>query len=191
MPGLSVIWGALGKRWRRLLYGGRFQARPAGASFGAGLLVSGGSRIRIGTQFSCWRFCTLAAGPDGEIQIGDRVSLNANVYLNAASGGTIHVGNDVMIGPNTVMRASDHRFDDLSRPMRTQGHAPGTIVIEDDVWIGANVTIVGGARIGRGSVVAAGAVVTGVVEPFSIVGGVPARLIRKRGAPTAPPSGTP
>ena len=173
-------------RWRRAIYGGRFQARPLRPVFGKDLLVLGGARIRLGAHFSCWRLCTLAACADGRIEIGDHVSFNSNVYVNACSGGQIVIGNDVLIGPNVVLRASDHKFDDVTRPIRTQGHNAGTIIIEDDVWLGSNVTVVGGVRIGRGSVVAAGAVVTANVEPYSIVGGVPARLIRKRDASELP-----
>lgn len=172
---------ALGGKWRRIRYRAMFQQPPVAAVFGPGLLVLGGDRIRLGTHFSCWRLCTLAACADGTIEIGNHVSLNANVYVNACSGGTIRIGNDVLIGPNVVLRASDHRFDDVSVPIRLQGHSAGTIVIEDDVWLGANVTVVGGVRIGRGSVIAAGAVVVADVEPYSVMGGVPARLIRRRG----------
>ena len=175
------VWRAVAVRWRRMLLGRRFQNRPVRPVFGAHLLILGGDRIRLGDDFSCWRFCTLAACTDGRLEIGDRVSLNANVYINACSGGTITIGNDVLIGPNVVLRASDHRFDRADVPIREQGHTAGTIVIEDDVWLGANVTVVGGVHIGRGSVVAAGAVVASNVAPSSIVGGVPARLIRKRG----------
>ncbi len=62
-----------------------------------------------------------------------------------------------------------------------QGHVPGTVVIEEDVWIGANCVITPDVRIGRGAVVGAGAVVTRDVAPFAIVGGVPAREIGRRG----------
>lgn len=171
---------AVSVRVRRAWYGRLFASRPNRPTFGPGLLVLGGDRIRIGAHFSCWRLCTLAACTDGRIEIGDHVSFNSNVYVNACSGGTITIGNDVLIGPNAVLRASDHKFDDVTRPIRTQGHTAGTIVVENDVWIGSNVTVVGGVRIGKGAVVAAGAVVTSDVEPYSIVGGVPARLIRKR-----------
>lgn len=131
-------------------------------------------------DFVSWRLCTLAACDDGRIEIGDRVALNSNVYLNACIGGTIVVGSDVLIGPNVVLRTSDHRFSDPGRPIREQGHEPGEIVIEDDVWIAANATVVGGTRIGRGAVVAAGAVVTRNVPPYIVVGGVPAREIGRR-----------
>jgi galactoside O-acetyltransferase len=176
----SNLWRAVAVRWRRLVYTRRFQNRPKHAVFGSHLLVLGPERIRIGANFTCWRLCTLAACTDGRLEIGDRVSLNANVYIIACSGGKILIGNDVIIGPNVVLRSSDHTFDDLSVPIRQQGHTPGTIVIEDNVWIGANVTVVGGVRIATGSIVAAGAVVVDDVEANSMVGGVPARLIRKR-----------
>jgi galactoside O-acetyltransferase len=136
----------------------------------------------MGSHFTCWRLCTLATCDDGDIEIGDRVSLNANVYLNASGGGRIVVGHDVLVGPNAVFRTSDHVTLDPERPIREQGHAAGVIILEEDVWIAANVTVVGGVRIGRGAVVAAGAVVTADVEPYSVVGGVPARLIKRRGA---------
>jgi galactoside O-acetyltransferase len=123
----------------------------------------------------------LAACDDGEIEIGARVSLNANVYINACVGGRVIIGNDVLIAPNVVMRTSDHATSDTSRLIIEQGHIPAEIIIEDGVWLGSNVTVLGGTRIGRGAVVGAGGVVTHDVEAYSIVGGVPARLIKMRG----------
>lgn len=123
----------------------------------------------------------MAAGQDGVIEIGDRVSFNNNVHINACGGGRIILGNDVLVAPNVVLRASDHITSSLDKPIREQGHKPGEIVLEDDVWLGSNVTVIGDVRIGRGAVVAAGAVVIKDVEPYSIVGGVPAKFIKKRG----------
>ena len=120
------------------------------------------------------------ADDGGRIVLGNRVKLNERVHLNASIFGQIDIGDDVLMGPGVVLRASDHRFEQVDLPIRAQGHRPGRIVIEDDVWLGANVTVVAGTRIGRGAVVAAGAVVTRDVEPFSIVGGVPARVIGSR-----------
>jgi galactoside O-acetyltransferase len=187
---VSTWPGAIGNRVRRWYYGRRFEKLGAGADLGLHLLVHGPQRIRIGSAFSCWRLCTLAACADGRIDIGNHVSLNANVYLNACSGGTIRIGSDVLIGPNVVMRASDHSFEALDRPMREQGHVARTITIEDDVWLGANVTVVGGVHIGRSAVVAAGAVVTRNVDPETVVGGVPARLIRTRTSQDLRPGGS-
>jgi acetyltransferase-like isoleucine patch superfamily enzyme len=116
---LVCAWpGGIGIRARHWYYGRRFKKLGAGTDLGLHLLVLGPHRISIGSAFSCWRLCTLAACDDGTIDIGDRVGLNANVYLNACSAGTIQIGSDVSIGPNVVMRTSDHRFDAIDRPIR-------------------------------------------------------------------------
>ena len=103
-----------------------------------------------------------------------------NVMINADCGGRIIIGNDVMIRPNTVMRASNHKFNNLHESIIFQGHVPGKIHIEDDVWIGANVTIVPNIRIGKSSVIGAGSVICKDIPPFSIVVGNPAKKIKDR-----------
>lgn len=175
--------GAAGYRLRRWWFGRELAALGPGAVIGPHVLIHAPERIRIGRDFSCWRQTTLSASAGGDLQIGDRVSLNTNVLINAASGGRIVIGSDVLIGPNAVFRASDHAFATRTKPIREQGHTAGEIVVEDDVWIAANVTLVGGVRIGRGAVVAANAVVTRDVEPYSVVGGVPAAKIAMRAEP--------
>jgi galactoside O-acetyltransferase len=176
----AAMPGSVGYRIRRRLFAQMLGKLGEGAVFGTGLLVLGPRNITIGSDFSSWRGCTLAACEDGAIRIGDRVSANSNVYVNACRGGLVDIGNDVMIGPNVVMRTSDHAIADPGALLREQGHTPGVIIIENDVWIAANVTVLGGTRIGRGAVVAAGAVVTRDVEPFAVVGGVPARVLKMR-----------
>ena len=113
------------------------------------------------------------------LELGEDTALSPGVTVDA-SGGLIRLGKQVAVGPGTVLRASNHRFDSLDRPIMLQGHSYGEILIEDDVWIAANCTITPGTRIGRGAVIGAGAVVTRDVEPFAIVGGVPARVIGSR-----------
>jgi galactoside O-acetyltransferase len=103
----------------------------------------------------------------GECTIGPDTSLNNNVQLGA-NGGKISIGSGVLIGPNCVLRAADHIFEDLTRPIRDQGHIFGEIIIEDDVWIGANAVVTRNVRIGRGAIVGAGAVVTRDVPPLAI-----------------------
>jgi galactoside O-acetyltransferase len=178
---VTFVPGRLGVALRRAWFRRRLSSLGTRASFGVGLQVSSGASIAIGDDFGCGRFCVLTAGGGGRIGIGHRVNLNNNVTLNAAVKGHIDLGDDVIIGPNAVLRASDHVARDLDRPIRTQGHTGGVIVVERDVWLGANVTVAGGVRIGQGAVVAAGAVVVTDVEPYTIVGGVPARFIKKRG----------
>ena len=145
----------------------------------------GAEAIHIGNNFFSGRGCSLYADGDGQITIGSRVALNANVCLNASIGGKIEIGNDVLVGPSVLMRTTDHYFLRTDIPIWQQGHSTGTISIEDDVWVGCNVSILGGVRIGRGAVVAAGAVVTRDIAAYSVVAGVPARFIKWRlNAPT-------
>ncbi len=135
--------------------------------------------IYLGRFVSCGTGGFFAA-TDGRIEIGDRVAFNTNVHINAEVGGRISIGNDCLIGPNVVLRTANHRFERSDIPIREQGHILGDLFIDDDVWLGANVVVIGGVRIGRGVVVAAGAVVTRDVPPMVVVGGVPAKVIKTR-----------
>lgn len=121
----------------------------------------------------------------GSIYVGDHVNLGAGPTL-LATRSTIRIGSHVMFGPGVTIRGGNHRFDitgrfidsigdDEKRPEDDLG-----VVIEDDVWIGGNATILGGVIVGRGSIVAASAVVTKDVPRYCIVGGNPARIIRAR-----------
>ncbi|MCC7300844.1 MAG: acyltransferase [Verrucomicrobia bacterium] len=123
-------------------------------------------------------------GLPSNVKVGDYVNLSRDVLLapGAQKHESIEIGNEVMIGYGAKLLGSDHQIpEDLNESIRWSGHtAAGGIVVEDNVWICANVVITAGCRIGTGSVVAAGAVVTKNVEPYTIVGGIPAKLIRRR-----------
>lgn len=112
------------------------------------------------------------------ISIGDNSGIGENCWLMQPG---VTIGNDVMMGPDCFFLTTNHRFDETTIPMWRQGFdEPQPIVVEDDVWIGANSIIMGGVTVGRGSIIAAGSVVTHDVEAYSIVGGNPAKLIRMR-----------
>lgn len=93
---------------------------------------------------------------------------------------SISIGNDVMIAPAVTIRDTDHAFARLDIPMNKQGITSSPVVIDDDVWIGHGAVILKGVTIGKGSIVAAGTVVTKDVAPYSIVAGIPAKLIKSR-----------
>jgi acetyltransferase-like isoleucine patch superfamily enzyme len=114
----------------------------------------------------------------GRLTIGDYSSINSGVIFGLTCDLTL--GKHVLVADNVSFRTADHEFADPDRPIVEQGERRGSIVVDDEVWLGANVTVLRGVRIGRGAIVGANAVVTRDVPAHAIVGGVPARLIRSR-----------
>ena len=129
--------------------------------------------------------------------VGDNVNIEhgahftPNVCLGNGSGigvdfelnGPVTIGNNVLMGPEVVVYTLNHRYEDSNIPIVLQGFSPmKRVVIGDDVWIGRRVMIMPGCHIGKDSVLAAGAVVTKDVPEYSIVGGVPAKVIGTRRA---------
>ncbi|MFQ5419178.1 MAG: acyltransferase [Anaerolineae bacterium] len=104
--------------------------------------------------------------------------------------GGVTIGDRVYTSPFTQIIAVNHVFADATRPFTEQGITAEGIIIEDDVWLGAGAVITDGVRVGQGAVVAAGAVVTQDVPPHTVVGGVPAREIKKIEAGTLVPDKT-
>lgn len=117
------------------------------------------------------------------ISIGNDVFIGPGAIFRASES-SITIGNKVMFGPRVTIMGGDHNFSHVGRYMfDVKEKAPGDdlpVVIEDDVWVGAGAIILKGVTIGRGAIVAAGAVVNKNVEPYSIVGGVPAKKIARR-----------
>lgn len=111
-----------------------------------------------------------------KVSLGDRSSIGDNAYIN----GELRIGKDVMMSSNCAFIAANHNFDRTDIPMNRQGGTKAPIIIEDDVWIGYGVIITAGVHVGKGAILAAGAVVTKDVEPYTIVGGVPAKPIGVR-----------
>ena len=112
-----------------------------------------------------------------KVQIGDYsgIGVNAKIY------GTCIIGDHVMMGEDCTIITRNHKFSSIDKPMMFQGFDDERpVIIGDDVWIGDRVTILPGVNIGNGSIIAAGAVVTHDVPEYSIVGGVPAKIIKKR-----------
>jgi acetyltransferase-like isoleucine patch superfamily enzyme len=115
------------------------------------------------------------------IRAGRNLAVNSGAFLDGRGGLTL--GSGVLVGPNAVLLSSMHHWTDPARPILEQGHLLAETTIGDDVWIGSNVTINPGLTIATGTVVGAGAVVTSDTQPYSIVGGVPARQIGSRPVP--------
>ena len=111
----------------------------------------------------------------GDVTIGDytRIGIHCTVI------GPVCIGNNVNLAQGITVTALNHNFEDTSMRIDEQGISTKPIVIGDDVWIGSNAVILPGVTIGRHAVVAAGAVVTKDVPPYSLVGGIPAKEIKK------------
>lgn len=110
------------------------------------------------------------------VTIGEYTQINPFTVIYGGSG--VQIGKNVMIAPHCMLAAGNHDFKQTDKPIRFAGNlSKGPIIIEDNVWIGANCTITDGVKVGRDAVVGANSVVTKDVEPYSIVGGVPARVL--------------
>ncbi len=155
--------------------------------------LSTAPRLDIIKRLRGWHYSTLLerAGNDLRVAQGVRinnpslVSVGDNVYLGDgvqlyAWNERIIIGSNVLVAAGVRMITRKHGFADIDRPMSDQGYNNAPINIEDDVWIGFQAVILPGVTIGRGAIVGAGAVVTRDVLPYTIVGGVPARPLRKR-----------
>lgn len=162
---------------------------PARLSVGEGSMIddrvffdikSEAARLDLGARNQIMHGVHFETGYKGSIRLGNDCFVGAYAILNGHGG--IEIGDNVLIAGQCHIIAGNHRFEDPDRPINTQGIDSRGIVIEDDVWLGAGVKVLDGVRIGRGSIVSAGAVVTRDVAPLSIMAGIPARLLRQRGA---------
>lgn len=109
------------------------------------------------------------------------IDSGSSIGKNSRIQGPIQIGKNVMIAPDLMTITQEHNFSRLDIPMNAQGDTEHKkIIINDDVWIGSRVIILPGIIIGKGSIIGAGAVVTKNVDAYSIIGGVPAKLIRYR-----------
>lgn len=106
---------------------------------------------------------------------------NSGIGVNCMLSGKVIIGDNVMMGPEVYIYTQNHSFERTDIPMNLQGYRKmEQVIIGNDVWIGSRVTILPGITVGEGSIIGANAVVTSNVEPFSIVAGNPAKLIKNR-----------
>ena len=153
-----------------------------------------GSQVRLGKLVVTWPH---------KVALGAQCSLEQGVYFNAAGGHSAAIAIDIgagtfigsgcefnaiesiRIGPNCLIASGSRFIDhnhgtDMGTPMKLQPEISAPIRVGSDVWIGTNSVVLKGVTIGDGAIVAAGSVVTKPVEAYTIVGGIPARLIRAR-----------
>lgn len=145
------------------------------------------SRIRYPREFLRFKHCgrNIWLGRKGFFGRPEEVSFGNNVFINEGfhiSSRNLTFGSNIMIGPHLVIECDDHVFDEVGVTMfENRGKRKiGSVTIEDDVWMGANVTVLKGAVVGEGSVIGAHSVVTKDIPPYTICVGAPCRPIRRR-----------
>lgn len=133
----------------------------------ASIKVRRGGKITVGNHSSLSSHSVISATENAFLKIGDNSGVNYNSIIIARK--SIIIGNNVLIGPNVAIYDHGHIFNDSEKPMSRCGYNTSPIVIEDNVWIGANVVILKGVTIGSGSVIGAGCVITNDIAPNSLV----------------------
>jgi acetyltransferase-like isoleucine patch superfamily enzyme len=153
-------------------------ATPGGIHVGERTIVMHGAVLHV------YNFREI---PHSGIWIGEDCLIGEYSVIRGQGG--VKIGNRVYTSPFSQILAVNHVFVDPLIPFTKQGITAEGIVIEDDVWVGASAVITDGVHVGRGAVIAAGAVVTSDVPAYTVVGGVPARVIQEFGVqqPDDPP----
>ena len=140
-----------------------------------------GTRIRIGAFSIIDSFVKVKpAGGEGDVTIGQHTVINSGCVLYSGNG--IVIGDHVSIAANCTFAPVNHEYRARDRIIQAQGFAAtkGGIVVEDDVWIGANVVVLDGATLRRGCVIAAGSIVRSEVDAYTINAGNPLRIVGRR-----------
>jgi maltose O-acetyltransferase len=147
----------LGITLRRILY------KPFFKSFGKNVQISDGVTIKY----------------PSEIELGENIKIGQSCFLVGKGG--LKIGNNNLIGAGTKIITSNHNFEDMEKVIIEQGLSFNSVLIEDDVWFGFDVKILGGTIIRQGSIIGTNSVINNKqFDPYSIIAGTPAKLLRKR-----------
>jgi acetyltransferase-like isoleucine patch superfamily enzyme len=201
---LCGMKGALGLFLRQKLFPGLFKRAGRKVVFGCdlvvrsprtvelgekvvlsdGAIIDGRSNSEVGLRIGDRSIIgqrAMVLCKEGQITIGNDVGVGAYSGLYAVGTNKLEIGDNCMIGPYTYFGGTMYHYHDIDTPMRLQGHdLRGGIRVGADCWFGAGVSVMDGVTIGDGAIIASGAVVTRDVPPLTIVGGVPAKVIRRR-----------
>ncbi len=177
-----VLWMLMPKNQARPRLWVKWFVNPLKHKKGRGSLVRRRTRMDVmpfnqfvlGKDSTIEDFATVNNGV-GDVIIGERTRIGiGNVLI-----GPVTIGDDVMFAQNVVLSGLNHGYEDVNVPPSLQKVETKPIIVEDEVWIGANAVVTAGVTIGKHSIVAAGCVVVKDVPPYSIVGGNPGRLLKQ------------
>lgn len=208
---LAKFPGALGLAFRKIFWPRLFASCGKGVFFGENIVLRHPNRTHLGDNVVISDGCILDArnpelsevisiGDDvilsnnvmisckgGKVTIGSNTGLGAQVVIQSVFDSPVEIGEDVFIGPMCYLTGGgNYNTERTDIPIWRQGlKKMGTTILENDIWLGANVTVLGDVTIGTGSIVAAGAVVSKSVPPRSVCRGVPAKVFKTRGEDTS------
>jgi len=203
---LAPIPGAAGIVLRKLFWPSLFGSCGRGVLFGVNIVLRHPGRVHLGSSVVLSEGCILDARnseeeraivlednvilssnvmlscKDGSISIGRDTGINAQAIIQSTSRCPVRIGDDVVIGQRClVIGGGSYNIERTDIPIRTQGiRQDGGVRIHDDVWLGGNVTVLGGVTLEKGCVAGAGAVVTKSMPAYSICKGVPATVTGQR-----------
>lgn len=199
----GLIPGVLGLILRKLFYPALFRKVGKNVTFGRNITIRHPGKIIIGNNVVIDDNCVLdAKGRNNKgIIIGNDVLISRNTIISCKEGG-IEIGDVSNIGTNCIIQSEtsvkigsyvliaaycyivaggNHDFDKTEIPIILQPSvSKGGIMIKDDVWLGADVKVLDGSNIGKGTIIGAGSVVNGELSEFSVAVGIPAKVVRKR-----------
>lgn len=203
---LTYLPGAVGLALRKVFWPRLFASCGRGVMFGSGVILRHPCRIRLGHRVVVSDGCVfdgrcsqgddavvlgndvmlsnnvMLSSKDGLISIGNNVGINAQTVIQSTNNCPVSIGNDCILGQGClVIGGGSYDLSDPETLTRTSSIIDdGGVVLEDNVWLGGRVTVLGGVTVAQSSVVAAGAVVTRSLPPYSVSMGVPARVVRRR-----------
>ena len=198
--------GALGMALRKVFWPKMFKRCGKGTVFGFGVVVRQPQKMILGESVVISEYCILDGRSEGDtpsLKLGDRtilsnnvmlsckngsiaigkdVGLNAQTIIQSTTGNAVTIGDDSVIGQRClVIGGGNYDISDRKDLIRTSPIIDdGGVTVENNVWLGANVSVLGGVSVGQGSVAGAGAVVSRSIPPFSVCLGVPAKIVRER-----------
>lgn len=198
----SNLPGSLGYVFRKRFFKGLFKGFGSGVILGQGIVLRHPNRMQLGNRVAIDDHVLLDASGSGDkgVCLGDDVIISRNCVIQGKTG-PIHLGNKVDIGCSAILSSTNGIFigdsvliagncyigggryitDRTDIPMMEQGlFSKGPVVIEDDVWLGAGATVLDGVKIGRGSIIGAGTLVTKDIPEYSVAVGVPAKVVKTR-----------
>jgi len=180
-------------------------SKPRNFKYDSNIEISTKSNIQFGSEFIYGKNCRIheyariSTDFGGKIKLGESVEIHKGVFISSYGGsisignycsinpnsilyghGNIKIGNYVRIAANTIIIPANHIFSNKEQNIMDQGETRKGIIIDDNVWVGANVIILDGVIIGEGSVIGAGSIVTKSIPPFSVAVGSPAKILKQR-----------